>query len=84
MLKVGATVNNRRTLFLGLDRTNTTRLHAGEPIAVDVQALAVGVGGPFQDVVLFAGETLEDMATELDKYVPGVLARYRAQGGDLP
>lgn len=70
MLKVLTTVNNRRTLFLGLDRENTNRLHGGKPIAVDVQALAATVDGEVQDVVLFAGETLADVHAELSQFVP--------------
>lgn len=66
MLKVVAMVNNRRTLFCGLDRENTKRLHAGQPIAIDAQAVA---GAPVLDVVLFAGETLEDCHAELGKYI---------------
>lgn len=80
MLKIGVTVNNRRTLFLGLDRNNTDRLHRDQPIPVDIQALAQGgdLDGPFQDVVLVAGETLSEIATTLDRYIPGVLDRYRS------
>ena len=71
MLKIVATVNNRQTLFLGLDRENTTRLHEGKPIAVDVQALnQTSRGGPVQDVMLCAGETLEDIHRELGQYLP--------------
>lgn len=72
MLKIVATVNNRQTLFLGLDRRNTTALHAGKPIAVDAQALLAQSkdGGPVQDIVICAGETLEDIHRELGQYLP--------------
>lgn len=70
MLKVLATVNNRRTLFLGLDRVNTARLHEGKPIHVDAQALAATAEGPVQDVVLFAGETTAEIHAELSQYLP--------------
>lgn len=71
MLKIVATVNNRQTLFLGLDRENTTRLHEGKPIAVDAQALTQqSQGGPVQDIVLCAGETLDDLHKELGQFLP--------------
>lgn len=71
MLKILATVNNRRTLFLGLDRTNTDRLHEGKPIPVDAQALAATTpGGPVQDIVLLAGETQAEIHAELSKHLP--------------
>lgn len=69
MIKMVATVNNRRTLFLGLSRENTTRLHDDQPIAVDVQALlALLPVDDVQDVVIFAGETEESMADQLRQY----------------
>lgn len=75
MLKAMALVNNRRTLFLGLSRENTRRLHEGLPIAVDAQALAqMAQGEPVQDIVLFAGETEEACAAELAQYFPGATA----------
>lgn len=71
MLKIVASVNNRETLFLGLDRENTTRLHEGKPIVVDAQALTAQLKhGPIQDVVLCAGETLDDIHAELSQYIP--------------
>lgn len=72
MLKVVTTVNNRRTLFLGLDRENTTRLHEGKPIAVDVQALMAQAkdAGPVQDIVIVAAETVELIHRELSRYLP--------------
>lgn len=71
MLKIVATINNRQTLFLGLDRENTARLHEGEPIAVDIQALVHGSNGvPIQDIVLCAGETLADLHRDLSQFLP--------------
>lgn len=69
MLKIVSKVNNRNTLFLGLDRTNTTRLHEGKPIVIDAQAL-VGGGPRIQDIVLCAAETLEELHAELSKHLP--------------
>jgi hypothetical protein len=79
MLKVIATVNNRRTLFLGLSRENTRRLHKGQPIPVDAQALTQGalLDGPIQDVVLFAGETEDACAEELGQWLPEVREAHR-------
>lgn len=69
MLKVVATVNNRQTLFLGLDRQNTKRLHAGEPIHFDLQALTAQIAD-VQDVVICAGETVAEIHAELSQYLP--------------
>lgn len=69
MLKIVAVVNNRRTLFLGLARTNTERLHDDQPIVVDSQAIGgIEVDGfpcPIQDIVLLAGESLADVHAQL-------------------
>lgn len=70
MLKVVATVNNRRTLFLGLDRENSNRLHEGKPIVVDLQALAPVGDGRLQDLVLCAGQTLAEVHAELSQFLP--------------
>ena len=80
VLRVVATVNNRRTLFLGLSRENTRRLHQNEPIPVDAQALAQTslLDGPIQDVVLFAGETEDACAEELGRWLPEVREAHRA------
>lgn len=64
MIKVLAQINNRQTLILGLDRENTTRLHSGKPIAIDIQALAAQHDS-VQDVVICAGESLGDIEAEL-------------------
>jgi hypothetical protein len=69
MIKVVGIINNRRTLILGLSRENTTRLHKDQPIAVDVQALLTPTDIlDIQDIIVFAGETEESMATQLRKY----------------
>jgi hypothetical protein len=69
MIKVVGIINNRRTLILGLSRENTTRLHKNQPIAVDVQALLTPTDIlDIQDIIVFAGETEESMATQLRKY----------------
>ena len=81
MLKAVATVNNRRTLFLGLDRTNTERLHGDQPIVIDVQALLAG--GPYtdvQDLVITAHETLADAHAAWSELMP--LPPYRDVGPD--
>lgn len=70
MIKIVSTVNNRQTLFLGLDRANTTRLHEGQPIVFDAQVLLRGLDEPVQDIVICAGETLEELHGELSKYLP--------------
>lgn len=70
MLRVVVTINNRRTLFLGLDRANTKRLHNGQPIVTDIQALGSTESDPIQDIVLCADETLGDLHTKLSKYLP--------------
>lgn len=70
MIRVVATVNNRITLFLGIDRENTERMLAGSPITCDAQALATNSPGPIQDIVIYAGETLEAAHTQLAQYLP--------------
>jgi ABC-type Fe3+-citrate transport system substrate-binding protein len=62
MIKAAATFGKKKVLILGLSRENTERLHNGEPIKVDLEAL--GLVGP--DVILFAGETEEEMKAELE------------------
>jgi hypothetical protein len=71
MLKIVAEVNNRQTLFLGMSRLTTAKLHMGQPIPIDIQALAQTSGGkPIQDVILCAGDTDKDVYDELKKYMP--------------
>jgi hypothetical protein len=66
MLKAVVRVNNRVTLFLGITRDNTDRLHVDEPIAIDLQVLVQQSGGrPVQDIVLYAGETDRDVYDQL-------------------
>lgn len=72
MLKAIATLNNRRTLFLGLQRENTKRLHDDKPIVIDLQALLAG-DDPIQDIVIYAAEThrgLHDQLTSLGLPMP--------------
>lgn len=64
MLKVVSLVNNRRTLFLGLSRENTMRLHDDQPIAIDLQAMTAGMD-PVQDVVIYAAENSRDLHDKL-------------------
>lgn len=61
MLKIVTTLNNRRTLILALERVNTDRLHQDMPMVIDLQALrqSADYDEPFQDLVIFAEETLE-------------------------
>ncbi len=72
MLKVLATVNNRRTLFLGLERENTARLHDDKPIVLDLQAMtqSIEMAAPVQDIVILAGETLRDVYAQLLEVMP--------------
>lgn len=72
MIRLVAEIHNRRTMLLGLDRENTSRLHAGKPIVVDLQAMSSNVEGDLQDLVLCAGETLGDIHDELSRYIPGL------------
>jgi hypothetical protein len=71
VIRAVATVNNRCTMFVGLDRNNTTMLHEGHPIAIDVQAIMAQVpADQVQDLVIFAGETLKAAHEELGEYLP--------------
>lgn len=74
MIKVIAVLHNRRTLILGLDRVNTQRIHADQPIVLDLQALVQSIGhgldGPVQDIIVIGGETLEDVYTQLHEVLP--------------
>lgn len=73
VLKIVATINNRRTLILGLSRENTTRLHDNKPIAVDVQALTAALSeGPVQDIFICAGETERDLHMEWSGLIPNL------------
>ena len=73
MIKMIATINNRRTLFLGLERTNTDRLHDDQPIPIDLQAMLATTDVPdVQDIVLLAGETLAEVYAQLAEGIPGL------------
>jgi hypothetical protein len=87
VLKILTQVNNRTTLILGLSRDNTSRLHQGQPIPVNVQALTqTGRTGPVQDVIICAGETEDALTDELAQYLPGIrdAARARTAGEQDP
>lgn len=66
MLKIVANVGGRATLFLGIDRANTERLHADMPIKVNAEELLEPTSmDKVQDVVLVAGETVADLIDQL-------------------
>lgn len=66
MLKIVANLDGRATLFLGIDRENTSRLHADMPIKVNAEELLEPTGmDQVQDVVLIAGETMADILDQL-------------------
>lgn len=68
MIKALGTINNRRTLILGLSRENTNRMHKDMPIVVDLQAFlqtADIAKDPIQDIVIFAGETEDAMKEQM-------------------
>ena len=72
MIRAIGELNNRRTLFVGLDRRNTTRMHEDEPIVVDAQALLAAVGDErqIQDIIIFAEETPEEAHARLKGIFP--------------
>lgn len=72
MHKAYALVNNRRTLFLGLTRKNTERLHEDKPIHIDLQAMLATstLDGPVQDLVITAGETERDTYEMWSQFLP--------------
>lgn len=72
MIKLYAEINNRRTLILGLSRMNSAKLHNGQPIAIDVQALTQATEGsrPPQDIIICAGDTEEAIYIELREHMP--------------
>ena len=59
----GGTKDGVPLLMLGLSRENTRRLHDDQPIRV--RADYVDPRLPALEIVLFAGETEEDMTTRL-------------------
>jgi hypothetical protein len=71
MLKFTGQRRGRVFVGLGLSDLNLRRLRADQPIVVDLVAL--GLPGPPQEVLLFAGPTEEAMVAHL-----------RAAGFDLP
>jgi hypothetical protein len=69
MVKFLATqADGRRLLGLGLSRANCNRLLAGEPIAFKLEAIpGLEAKG---DVIIFAGETEQDMAQRFSLGIP--------------
>lgn len=63
MIKAVAGGPARPTVFLGLSRENTDRLHANQPIAVRLRELHPNL--PDITVVLLAGDTEDDIAEDL-------------------
>lgn len=72
MIKMIATLGGKKTLFLGLERLNTEKMHDGKPIRVDVAELIEGFEDKdaFDEVIVWAGETLEDAYNELREAIP--------------
>lgn len=73
MLKLVVEINNRRALILGLSEKTIERLHNGEPIGLDVQALIQSTPGSHQlpqDIIVCAGDTETSIYAELRKYMP--------------
>lgn len=72
VLKVVAQVEGLNVLFCGLDRENTTRLHDGRPIVVELLELIASMpeDSTIDRLVVFAGETLEDCRRELGHFLP--------------
>lgn len=78
MIKVVIQMGKSRTLFIGLDRTNTDRLHNDEPIMLHLgdllkKAKLVEV----DEIVIFADETLDAAYHQLDTHIPGVLPPFQ-------
>lgn len=65
MLKLVATSQTpdgpQSTLFLGLERENTNRLHDNKPIVIDMAELPKA----FDRIVILGGETLADVYDDL-------------------
>lgn len=74
-IKAIARVNNRTTLFVGLSRANTTRLHEDQPIPIDLKAMLQLTPNvdEIEDLVIFAEEDEDAM-----------LVRLRSIGLDIP
>lgn len=87
MLKVVVDISNRRTLFLGLERNNTERIHKDEPIVIDLQALTAQMDGPVQDLVIVAAETPREVHAMLSVHFHRIgveLPPYKEVGKDDP
>lgn len=67
MIKAVAATNQGSLVILGLSRENCTRLLAGKPIEVNLRELDPRL--PEVTVLLFAGETEEVMAQQLEVLV---------------
>ena len=73
MLKIYALINGRRTLFLGLSRTNCERLLDDQPIrpvSLDYLTSYGALPGPVEDVIIFGGETEAVCHAHLARYFP--------------
>jgi hypothetical protein len=64
----GGTTDGTPMIWLGLSRENTRRLHADQPIRI--RADQVDPRLPALEIVLFAGETEDEMAAALDAIRP--------------
>lgn len=60
---VGKGATGRTTVFLGLSRENTDRLHAGEPIPINLGVLDDDLANV--TVILLAGATEDDIVDDL-------------------
>jgi hypothetical protein len=59
---------SRQVLVLGLERANTDRMHAGDPIRVVSDDVDPRL--PHLEVVIMAGEDNDAMVAELRRYFP--------------
>jgi hypothetical protein len=62
MIRATGTAKGRKFLLLGVDRENINRLTAGKPIIVRAESLDLE-----RDVMIVFGETLQDVADQLEK-----------------
>jgi hypothetical protein len=62
----GGTTDGTPMIWLGLSRENTRRLHADEPIRIRTDHVDPRL--PPLEIVLFAGETEEEMAATLKAF----------------
>ena len=72
MLKAIATIGNRRTLIIGLERENWNRINADMPIALNVRELLADSPNTdaIDDIWLIGGETLADVHAQLKVVIP--------------